>query len=756
MTSWNAQFHERIDSTSTRTSSLTSVTHMYRRVPPVLKANQSCLAQPPPRYYDYTEDFEDKGPRLAPLDQTLAPLHSQIVILLPFLEKETRPFFDYDSQLVDGQGPLPVLTTIPSRSQSRAETPARSTSCRRPDSAPSQNSTIEFDASEIGGRNTRSSDIDLLPSQVGRDSIDTFNPSLDLESKDIPPSYKCVTYHSNTVPKTKTKSPERHVEILGGMAPTIRSEQGVILRDDTHCEITDRNPPEICQPLTEIGADELYPRNQIDGQLMADNDLTNHVHGTCAGSAQGEPQLNVPSPGTVERLPSRDELDLHESGAPPSPITTEGGPEPERPAEKPTEQKSENKPETGYSQQFRRHRRNHAVLRISTTNLPREDNEGHPHITPTCSTVPLVSPKPISPARQLKVKNSIPRLMKTLPPLPSTLGYDLPSTTTDFVEEDEFAEILVPFKFHGGKEQSDKRNSVDLGIAMGNGANPNTQKDGSKFKVKLKTTGCSESSDSLIHKSEKDTDEEIRHSGHLSDPVVSDELLAKHTRRRNRNKLKVRSPRRSRLSSSHSSTIRRNPVVEKPQIVMDIMCQKPQDLFSMPPKSETMLLRKRRRPLSQLAYPQGVTTFNASGSASLNEKANSKSYRVPSNVSTRDNELSTTGRDTIISSMPPHGLLKRLSNLRALLSSATSTPLVQGTESLRIHKASVNAFKNADFGINKSMRMTESRVTEASQLRFRQRIRARLSRWVRGAKNAVRRCAKKKHNQREPGGVGQE
>ncbi len=741
---------------------------MYRRVPPALKAGQSCSTRPPPRYYDYTEDFEDKDPPFTPLTQTLAPLRPQILryprptmlreeddhlaaghLAAVFGEGDSA-FFDCESQVVDGQDALPGLTTILSRSQSRAETPDGSTSCRRPDSAPSQNSTIEFEASELGGRNTRSSDIDLLPSQIGRESIDTFNPSLDLESRDIPPSYKCVTYHANTAPKTQTKSPERRVQVLGGRAPTIRSEQGVILRDDTHYETADGETPDSCQPPGETGADELYSPNQPN-ELLVNSDLVGQeFHGARAASVRDKPERTSLSPKRVEKLAREAGLDSQRSGGLVSSLKAEAAAEPEEATEKETEKKSENDElETSHPEQFRCHRRNHAALRISTTNLPREDNEGHPHIAPTCSTVPLVSPKPISPARQLKVKNSIPQLMKALPPLPGALGYDLPSTTTDVVEEDEFAEILVPFNFHRSDEPLQLRQPQALNpmYMMSNIGVTNPQRDGPKFKLKINTASCSEASDSLAHKRQSYTDKRTPHSERLSDTETSEELGNKYTRNRNRNKLKVRSPRRSGLSSSHCSTVRRNPRVETPRIVTDIMRQKPQDLFDGPLQSETILLRKRRKPLSHLVYPQAVTIFNASDSTSLDRRVDSAGYRMLSTISTDNNEMPAIDRDTLINSIPSHGLIKRLSNIHALLSSST-TPATraQGRGSLRIPKVTVNALANPDCGIKKSVMTAGFPATETNELRFGQRIRARLSRWVRGARTAMRRCTKTKHN----------
>ncbi|KAI0430567.1 hypothetical protein F5Y09DRAFT_355850 [Xylaria sp. FL1042] len=763
MASWNPPFHERFDSTSTRTSSFTSVTNIYRRVPPGLKADQNCTAHPPPRYYDYTEDFEDKDSQLVPLTQTTVSLPPQLVRyprpamfreedhlatdhLAAVFGEEDSAFCDCESQLADGQGTLPTLATIPSRSQSQSRAESFH---RRPDSAPSHNSTFEIEVSEVGGRNTRSSDIDLLPSQIGRESIDTFNPNLDLESRDIPPSYKCVTYHSNTTPKTQTKSPERYVEVLGGRAPTIRSEQGIILRDDAHYETINRKPPESCLPHAETEAGMQDSPNRPD-ELPANRDFSSQeFQGDRTASDKEESQHTTLSPKRVENIPPGVALDPHTTSGPANSRKTETAAEPKDAAEGEAKRKlGWSEPATSHPTEFRRHRRNHAALRISTTNLPGEDNEGHPHITPTCSTAPLISPKPISPARQLKVKNSIPQLMKALPPLPGALGYDLPSTSTDVAEEDDFAEILVPFNFHKSSEpfQLDQPQCAKQGRILNSGMVLKQERNSPRFKLKIKTSGCSESSDSLTYRRELRADGRVRQSERLSGTETSDEIGDKYIRSRNRNRLKVRSPRRSRLSSSHSSTVQRIPGVQTPRIVAEIIRQKPQDLFGGPVKSETVLLRRRKKPLSHLVPLQGITTPNPSDLALLNQGANTISYRVPSK-STCNNEVPAMNKDTLVNSISRHGLIKRLSNLRALLSTST-TPgsRVRDPGSAKTRMDIVNALENNDSDIEKSVKTAESPATEAGQVRFDQRIRTRFSKWIRGAKTAIRRCGKTKEN----------
>lgn len=58
------------------------------------------------------------------------------------------------------------------------------------------------------------------------------------------------------------------------------------------------------------------------------------------------------------------------------------------------------------------------------------------------SESPMLAPKPISPARQLKLKNSVPQLMKSLPKVPdsSTRGLTVPGTSTPL-------EVNIPCRF---------------------------------------------------------------------------------------------------------------------------------------------------------------------------------------------------------------------------------------------------------------------------------------------------------------------
>ncbi|KAI0393871.1 hypothetical protein F5Y17DRAFT_286853 [Xylariaceae sp. FL0594] len=747
MASWKPPLSDRVDSASVRTSSLTSAVNGCRQVSSTFVIGGSRPVEPPPRYYDYTEDFENRPSRPNHIGGDFNPVPTQIApyagseasqedddtlgtrhLAAVFGENDSA-FVDGESHAVDQSDVAPALFVPAGQSEGHAETTSRSPACSRRNSARSRRSTIGIENTDTGYKPTRSSDIDLLPSQSGRDSIDTFNPSLDIESRSVAPPYKFLSYHASTAPRTETKSLERHVQVLGGRTPTIRSEQGVILQDDLP---------------------------GVVGSCEAAEDLTSRteVAEGVSFSRSGTPKapVNVVIAPTLQAGIERTSVGVGEDvqcgQTPPSRIRSPQWPESTRdgsisPEEEPGETDDQAADSSGLSPrnsqekdqgQFRRHRRNPAALRISTTNLPRDDNEGHPHITPTCSTAPLISPKPISPARQLKVKNSIPQLMKALPPLPGDLGYNLPPAATDVSDGEDFAEILVPFNFNRPLESTQiDQHQAPKPIAAGRDEiGRGLQGETPKFRLKIKSSNCSESSEALQRRHQSRGNSSQSQSEGNMEADNGCEAGGKNMRRQNRNKLKIRSPRRSTMSSPRPSTVRRNRSVEASHIVTDLVRKGTQDLFSASPKPEAMVLRKRRSPLSS-----SVTT-----ELPLSETTISVRQRVPSTVSSGDSDALPIDGATLMSAMPRRGLIKRLSNIRALLSSTSPT-------SMRARES----YKSSNFTADGSIVNlgTTNRVTDAGQLRLGQRLRARLSRWVKGAEAVMRKRAKRKHNSNDDG-----
>ncbi|KAF5527885.1 hypothetical protein CGCA056_v000838 [Colletotrichum aenigma] len=90
---------------------------------------------------------------------------------------------------------------------------------------------------------------------------------------------------------------------------------------------------------------------------------------------------------------------------------------------------------------FRGHRRNQAVACISTNSLRSE--------TPTSiksANATIICPEPISPARELRVRNSIPQLMKALPAIPNESPYMSPHASIRSTDDLGFPVEFSPFK----------------------------------------------------------------------------------------------------------------------------------------------------------------------------------------------------------------------------------------------------------------------------------------------------------------------
>ncbi|ODA77362.1 hypothetical protein RJ55_06990 [Drechmeria coniospora] len=109
----------------------------------------------------------------------------------------------------------------------------------------------------------------------------------------------------------------------------------------------------------------------------------------------------------------------------------------------------------------RRHRRNAAATRIDTDGLA--DIGAALDLAPPESEMAILSPEPISPAGQLRVKHSIPQLMKALPPLPREANGTPDAARLDEAHGHDGSETLAPSKastagngFRGTERSSDE------------------------------------------------------------------------------------------------------------------------------------------------------------------------------------------------------------------------------------------------------------------------------------------------------------
>ncbi|KAI1639480.1 hypothetical protein F4809DRAFT_638510 [Biscogniauxia mediterranea] len=699
MNSWNTPRRERLDSTSTRTSSLTSIVNMYHRVPPTLHASANELSVPAPRYYDYTEDFESKQPRAITPNQPLAPVptrasDSQRPLVLQESDDRLAAVFDEEdpasleneSQSTVGTDIVRVPRNLTPRTENFVHASDSPTLYRHPQSGCAQDMGMKLEGSEDKKKNTRGSDIDLLPSQAHRDSIDTFNPSLDLESKDVP-AYDYTNYRATVTPKTKTNSPERRVQVLGGRVPTIRSEQGVILKDDIQDGFSGKE-----------AADELR-KAQSNEEIVVPKSSRDIIQRRSFSEPSREPVL---SPTQYEikfdkrqRYVYTDPISSHDRkivsirnrlGKTTEQIATSGmdggqdyvslaplGKDVLQEQEDDQDQEAgsyspNHCPISAENKQFRRHRRNQAVLRISTTSLPREDNEGFPHITPSCSATPLISPKPISPARQLKVKNSIPQLMKALPPLPGDLDYVPPPTPNTTGEEDAFTELLSPFNFSQLSPPSlcNSPGVTKSRTSLAHDEIPNLDKNLPKVRLKLKTSnnpGARSSTDLKPWSSDNDNSasHQTPHNDLESHGSIQD------FRVRTRSRLKLRSSKSTGIQTPPEATVRRNPDAVSSDAIADLARHPPRDLFTNISTGLGLALHQVNRSPSQIPLENSPGISSIPNTAFLGDANGLARRRISVSSSTYTSKGSQTKCSTPIEDSRvgrAYGLKKNLSNLQ--------------------------------------------------------------------------------------------
>ncbi|KAI1381702.1 hypothetical protein F4677DRAFT_593 [Hypoxylon crocopeplum] len=780
MASWSAPYRERFDSASSRTSSLTSIVNMYQRMPSASRVGPSSLSATIPRYYDYTEDFESRPPRIASPVPPLAPVPTRVPSFhrprvlqvsddhldVTFGEQDSA-LFEPESQGTDETDNTQALRDSTPQSETYRTKLDRPPSRSQTGSVRSGNMSAIFDSSGTSRKLGRGSDIDLLPSQVGRDSIDTFNPSLDLESKDAP-TYRYTDYRATATPKTNITSPERQVQVQGGGTPTIRSEQGVILRDDTqdetlHEEIgTSDGVDQVEEQVMTNPLDNTTKQRSCSDPVQNPSDgSTQHEelgvklgfvsvgrtnshcnkrgalgNGTGTTAANGSDGLNYSIDGndgtSVMDVENRvDEFDhFGERDIVPASINQASG--------------------VARRQRFQRHKRNQAVLRIRTSSLPRDDNEGFPHIPLSCSTTPIVSPKPISPARQLKLKNSIPQLMKALPSLPGDPDYippPSPSIRSTSSNGGDYSEVLAPFRF---SQPSTPRSFKDTGIRRA-GSTPicdqslGLEKHVPKFRLRTKVSsgsGATTSSDARLCEPGLNPPWTMKTpvtkvKGKESNPVLQV---------RTRNRLKLRSSRSTTLSTPSSATVRRNTGTEASGSVVDIGRQKPRDLFSFPAGLSSTLYPGSRKSLQPIQ-----TDRSSAGSShvvvSPNDAPSQPGQRTTSPHIHHQRRLrhgaASMKAHTSSDARHPHGLKKQLSNLCSLLGRTSDS--VPPTSDAIAAECKKESKQDQDAGIDansnsKHFATGDRRSTRRSNKRaiFGRRVRSKLFIWAKEAKTAVR------------------
>ncbi|KAL1870485.1 hypothetical protein Daus18300_005173 [Diaporthe australafricana] len=227
---------------------------------------------------------------------------------------------------------------------------------------------------------------------------------------------------------------------------------------------------------------------------------------------------------------------------------------------------------------LRENRRQPAALRVNTA-----VDEPHQYQVVSTRSGPTLTPQPISPAKLLRVKNSIPQLMKALPPLP---GY-APAP------ESPFGPAVVPMEFEPFEisQLTDARSTlIDAFPAEEAPRGYDAfifDRNGHKPRLKLKHAASfapeHERSSKGEHTGPKST---FRPDASLKRPAtatatvtaVATEYSTAPVKRRL--PIKVSRPTLTSLVPDDAGTVKRRPGIQKSSTVSEITSREPIDLFS--------------------------------------------------------------------------------------------------------------------------------------------------------------------------------
>lgn len=789
----NSEPPKRVDSYSSRTSSLTSVVNMYYRMPPALKAAQFGTLAPPPRYYDYTEEFENRRAAVEPAQPaiervasvtTRAPTAIQRPLPLVLREgseeelanmfgNQVDSVFDEDEGRLDESDaetephllsdvqPEDLNPQIPNDPQGQSASNLTHTGKKDP---------IPIHRSAIGSQMSRGSDIDLLPSQIGRSSVDTFRPSLDIESK----SAQIFSYpklRQSVSQQTNTPSPARQVQVHGGKTPTIKSEQGVILRDDPNGDLLDQVDrqhefrQEDIESHFEGGGTQTYsPRSP--SRWLSNSDRPQRQldlgcdHGDDVVTPQRRFAMTEPvmldylqSVNSTERQMSPDKL-AHNHSPSARPKASALTPEPSsniknssndstqheehfEPQPRPRELSEETTESTDTIQ-----RRQPNLVLDSKMDSPQRA-PSTPQLTPSCLSAPLTAPKPISPVRELKVKNSIPELMKALPPTPCQSGYASSSSSVNLDEADEYTQILTPYV------SLDDRNAVRkprLSFSLRKPL-PDLQKKLPRIRIKSKGPG------SMVGHRNRDSrpwNSDNNYPWCNDSPSIK--LGGASAKENNRGsfgqRLKLDVP-RDVCADSPASTVRRYPEEHRSEPLGQMIREQPHDLFSFS-NALGSAFRQASRKISQGSTDKATFTKCRGVSSPLPKKRHGQIMIVApsvdlSNPTRRADRTPTTNgraRNGSLTANQRRGLRKRLSNLKWFLNhGADDKASGQATVEMKVLHSNDRAGLDSPIGVRSPEFKNDNLVTgltlvdpKKEKPRFKRRVRARISKWMRGTR----------------------
>jgi len=785
---------------SGRTSSLTSVIDGYRYSPLGFRAPQG----PFPSgsfYYDYTEEFEHVQEQFIAPPSPLAPIPTRV------LSDHHRPLVlrqDCDvNDSASGCATRPTPTSAQGKRSQSLSPPGGYLGVRGRDVDPERHSPLAGFARQYDLLSRQGPVKSLvLPGSLGgstslargSERYLSLNTCEDVDEVTESIGNDCMLISAEEL-SAASKSPERQVEIQSPGKTTIRSVQATILGPDdyqsarTHSlsTVADRDDgPPGRSPMHTLaeGSHEVTSEDRGAHEETSRVDTRPPVGDTedfYRGSGwvdvgRGDLAISAKALDKTDSSPfRRDKSNLQDVRRIPSPL--------ERPCESRAEPAVELEPRP--LSRHSRHVRDgvddehypllsrHLQSQFSSEDSVHRNTDALAPRRIPCSRseTPMLAPKPISPAKELRVKNSIPQLMKALPPLPGHVG--TPESLIQEVSDDDMEAVMgyLPLRRIAastlGSISRDEPPTMELDDqpdwASRSGALPQKSP---KFKVRLKNSvaGSNGTMESRPWNKDKNypwmlhsPDIKLASVGPLSRPNPGNTRL----------RLKLS---RACLDNGgeDDGTVKRPSRAGRSTTVSDLSLRPPRDLFSSPgaelrmfPRPPTPLSSRLgtespgaespRSTLNHAALPSQPTPDAAAGShrgASLDthlEKVVIPGVTTPGTPSERgtfNSERGHRGRRRF--------LRQKLSNLAR---KAEAPPLTQsiypdaslrsyGGERVPLAAAVAPTHASADTSGDAASRKPLPGASEPRVV-LGGRFRRKLSRWIKGAKTAVKACVHK-------------
>ncbi|PNP49283.1 hypothetical protein THARTR1_09998 [Trichoderma harzianum] len=345
-------------------------------------SNSNCappVQSPGSFYYDYSEQFEDQPPWDMDLDVPLHPIPQRIenirhsLLLLDNIQGSFEVSGNYPDSIKSNAQEAGKASIEPSQLSDAVDDNCEGTEAKQPTSNEEDGAVERQSTSEPGSTVTPLITLSDEEQSQQRILLNQVSPDVDADATDILSMTSDSTSLKSTAPlQTPSKIQETNFNVASESWSQRSSQVGL-------SKLRYSLDPALSEFASVLSSFDRLARVQVS----KDNEIQSMNGGCRDTSLYQQDDVHATTLKRSSRRPSPTS---------PNPVDEEDG------------------------VYLKRHRRNVAAMRISITGIVPDEIVKH---TPERhNNLAILCPEPISPVRELRVKESIPQLMKALPPLP--------------------------------------------------------------------------------------------------------------------------------------------------------------------------------------------------------------------------------------------------------------------------------------------------------------------------------------------------